>query len=204
VRKPSWTDAEIAPANLRLREQLAGAGRHPALDVVEDANPPITAVAIGERKSLSPPQPAATGSMPAIMATVVITMGRARLCPASRIAVSRGLPARISSMAKSTSRIEFLATMPISISNPITTEMENGLFAITSASAAPNRERGNAHRMVIGWNTRANSNTSTASTMSTPAPIASEKFWIISWKYSALPVFTRCTPCGRFASVGSA
>jgi hypothetical protein len=46
--------------------------------------------------------------MPAVIATVVITMGWARLCPASTMASNLGLPVAISSMAKSISRIEFL------------------------------------------------------------------------------------------------
>jgi hypothetical protein len=41
--------------------------------------PPITAVAIGMRKLGSAPKPIAIGSIPAPMAMVVITMGRARL-----------------------------------------------------------------------------------------------------------------------------
>jgi len=90
--------------------------------------------------------------MPAIMATVVITMGRARLCPASRMASSRGLPARISSIAKSTSKIEFFATIPISISNPMTTDIENGRLVSSSASAVPPIDKGKAERMVMGWN----------------------------------------------------
>ncbi len=93
------------------------AGTITRVNAVEVISPPITAIAIGPRKSLSPPQPTATGNMPATMATVVMTMGRARLCPASRMASRRVFPARISSMAKSTSSIEFLATMPISIKN---------------------------------------------------------------------------------------
>ena len=60
------------------------------------------------------------------------------------------LPARISSIAKSTSRIEFLATMPISMSKPITTGSENGFPVRTSASTAPPKDSGSAERIVIG------------------------------------------------------
>jgi hypothetical protein len=42
-------------------------------------SPPITASAIGLRKLASAPNPNAIGSMPATIATVVITMGRALL-----------------------------------------------------------------------------------------------------------------------------
>ena len=59
--------------------------------------------------------------MPAAMAMVVMTIGRARFMPASMIASSRGLPSRIDSTANSTSMMAFLVTMPISIRIPIHT-----------------------------------------------------------------------------------
>ena len=49
------------------------------LRTVEVNNPPITAIAMGERKLGSDPQPIAIGNIPAIIAIVVITIGRARL-----------------------------------------------------------------------------------------------------------------------------
>ena len=55
------------------------AGTMTSVSAVEVMSPPITAIAIGSRNALSPPRPSATGSMPAIMATVVMTIGRARL-----------------------------------------------------------------------------------------------------------------------------
>ena len=57
--------------------------------------------------------------MPAVMATVVITIGWARLWPASMIASNLRCPAAIASMAKSISRIEFLDTIPSKSSVPI-------------------------------------------------------------------------------------
>ena len=46
---------------------------------MEVIKPPITATAMGERKLGSElPQPAAMGNMPAPMAMVVMTIGRAR------------------------------------------------------------------------------------------------------------------------------
>ena len=68
----------------------------------------------------------ATRVMPATIATVVITIGWARLCPASQIASFLGIPWFIISTAKSTSRIEFLATMPNSIRMPMRTKSEIG------------------------------------------------------------------------------
>ncbi len=41
-----------------------------------------------------------------------------------------------------------------------------------SPTTAPPIESGSAERIVIGWNTRANSSTSTANTMRTPVAIA--------------------------------
>jgi hypothetical protein len=74
---------------------------------VDDNSPPITAIAIGARNSPPEPRPNADGSMPPIMAMVVITIGRARLRPASTMASSRHTPRPISSMAKSTSMMAF-------------------------------------------------------------------------------------------------
>jgi len=55
------------------------AGTMTSVSAVEVIRPPITATAIGWRNEVSPPRPMATGNMPAIMATVVMTIGRARL-----------------------------------------------------------------------------------------------------------------------------
>jgi hypothetical protein len=57
--------------------------------------------------------------MPATMASVVMTMGRARLRPASITASMRSTPLATSSTAKSTSMIAFLVTRPMSISSPM-------------------------------------------------------------------------------------
>ena len=66
--------------------------------------------------------------MPADMAIEVMTMGRARLWPASTIASKRSMPRCIISIAKSTSRIAFLVTMPISIRMPISTGIDTALL----------------------------------------------------------------------------
>ena len=75
--------------------------------------------------------------MPATIAIVVITIGWARLWPASMIASSFGTPLAISSMVKSSSRIEFLATMPNSIRMPIITGIDTAWPAMCSAIAPP-------------------------------------------------------------------
>src|SRR3954447_1806427 len=59
--------------------------------------------------------------MPATIATVVIMIGRVRLSAACVIAVVRSAPACIASIAKSSSMMAFLVTIPISIRIPITT-----------------------------------------------------------------------------------
>ena len=53
---------------------------------VELMTPPITAMAMGARNSLPSPREMAVGSMPRIMAALVIKMGRSRSGPASRMA----------------------------------------------------------------------------------------------------------------------
>ena len=167
--------------------RVNAAGTITSVNAVEVMRPPITATAIGARNEASPWIPIATGNMPATIATVVITIGRARLWPASRSAVIRSLPARISSIAKSTSRIEFLATMPISIRKPMTTGSDNGKPTSNSATAAPPMDKGRAERIVMGWNTRAKSNTSTANTISTPVNIAIAKLANNSRMYPDAP-----------------
>ena len=59
-------------------------------------------------------------------------------------------------------------------------------------------DSGNADRIVMGWNTRANSSTSTANTSMMPATMASTKLVNSSCMYCAVPISTICTPVGRF------
>ena len=68
---------------------------------------------------------------------MVITIGWARLWPASTIASSLGTPLPISSIAKSIRRIEFLATIPSSMSRPIITGSDIALPVRWSAIAPP-------------------------------------------------------------------
>ena len=100
--------------------------------------------------------------MPAAIAIVVITIGRARFMPASMIASSRFLPSRIASTANSTSMMAFLVTMPISIRMPIHTGVVSCLPVNSSAAIAPPIESGSENRMVIGCRKVPNSSTSTA------------------------------------------
>jgi hypothetical protein len=60
--------------------------------IVETIRPPMTATPIGARKLGSPAQPIAIGVMPAIMAIVVMTIGRARLLHESISESNRDMP----------------------------------------------------------------------------------------------------------------
>ena len=115
------------------------------------------------------------GSMPADMAIEVITIGRARLWPASISAATRSMPWARISMAKSTSRIAFLVTIPISIRMPISTGIDMALPVRISAPATPPMARGSENRMVKGWITEPNSRMRTVSTSIRPRIIALPK-----------------------------
>ena len=59
------------------------AGTSSSVSTVEKIRPPITVTPIGARQLPSPDSDIAIGTMPATIATVVITIGWARLWPAS-------------------------------------------------------------------------------------------------------------------------
>ena len=61
--------------------------------------------------------------MPKIIAAVVIRIGRRRTCPACSSASCNAAPPRRARLAKSTSRIAFLVTSPISMTKPIIEKM---------------------------------------------------------------------------------
>ena len=134
--------------------------------------PPITAVAMGARKEPPSPTPRAEGNMPADMAMEVITMGRARLWPASTTAARRSMPRARISMAKSISRMAFLDTIPISISIPISTGIDRAELVTIRAAATPPMARGSEKRMVKGWMTERKSRISTDSTSIRPSSMA--------------------------------
>ncbi|MCY1303318.1 hypothetical protein D9M70_530160 [compost metagenome] len=150
------------------------------LSTVETMMPPITAVAIGAREEPPSPTPSAEGSMPADMAIEVMMIGRARLRPASIMAIWRSMPWCIISMPKSTSRIAFLVTMPISIRMPISTGMDSAFCVRISAAATPPIASGSENRMVNGWITSLNSRISTTSTSISPSSMALPKLCCIS------------------------
>ncbi len=68
------------------------------MSTVEVMSPPITARPMGARISAPWPMPRASGSMPKIMARVVIMMGRSRVRPAVMSAARRSIPCRRSTL----------------------------------------------------------------------------------------------------------
>src|SRR6185503_21169508 len=73
--RPTLGPSQRSMSSMRVK----AAGTTIRVRQVEVRRPPITATAMGARNEESPCSPRADGSMPAIIATVVITMGRARL-----------------------------------------------------------------------------------------------------------------------------
>ena len=129
--------------------------------MVDSKSPPITAIAMGARNSPPSPVASAEGIIPALMAMVVMTMGRARLWTASRIASRLTTPRSIADSANSTSMMEFLVTIPISIRKPMTTAMLIELPVMNSARIAPPMASGRDIRIVTGVMKLWNSSTST-------------------------------------------
>ena len=122
----------------------------------------MTTMAIGARKLGSLPRPMAIGNMPAPIATVVITIGRARLWQASSNASSRLMPwCRRAMIAYSTSRIEFLVATPINMISPIIAGIDSAVRVMNSARIAPGIESTSAARIVTGCTKSLNSSTST-------------------------------------------
>ena len=129
---------------------------------VEVISPPITTIAIGARKLGSTPMPSAIGIMPAPIAMVVMTIGRARLWQASSRASMRDIPkSRRAMIAYSISRMEFLVAMPISMISPIIEGIDNAVFVMNSARNAPGIDRTSADKIVTGCTKSWNSRTST-------------------------------------------
>ena len=89
-------------------------------------------------------------------------IGRARLWQASISASQRDMPcSRRAMIAYSTSRIEFLVAMPISMISPMSEGIEKLFCAISRPTNAPPSDSGRAARMVNGCKKSLNSSTST-------------------------------------------
>ncbi len=144
----------------------------------------------------------AVGSMPAAMATVVMTIGRARSRQASMIASCWLMPSRSRSMAYSTSRIEFLAARPSSIRKPISDGIDSDRWKIRRPMKAPPTASGRAERITAGLKKLRNSSTSTPKIIDTPAKIASRKPPNSSAMACWLPIAAGRTPAGRCFMIG--
>ena len=132
------------------------------LKKVEVMSPPITTMAMGERKLGSTPQPRAMGNMPAPMAMVVMMMGRARLWQASSRASQRVMAwSRRAMMAYSTNKIEFLVATPINMIRPIIDGIEMAVWVMNSAKNAPGIDNTSAAKIVTGCTKSLNNSTNT-------------------------------------------
>ena len=92
----------------------------------------------------------ASGSIPAIIATVVIKIGRNRVSAAMTIARSFECPASRERLANSTRRMPFFTTRPISKTVPISEKRLSVSWVSASAPSAPMIASGTAKRMIAG------------------------------------------------------
>ena len=81
--------------------------------------------------------------MPKIMASVVIRMGRRRTRAASCRAAPRSIPSSRARLAKSTSRMAFFVTSPMSMITPMMENMLSVLRHISRAATTPINVSGN-------------------------------------------------------------
>jgi hypothetical protein len=88
--------------------------------------------------------------MPKIIASVVITIGRKRVSPASTSAVLRSAPRARCWLAKSTSRIAFFVTKPMSRMRPIMLMMLKVVRVASSARMTPTIDSGIDSMMASG------------------------------------------------------
>ena len=128
---------------------------------VEVMTPPMIARPMGACCSAPSPRPSASGSMPKIIAVVVMRIGRSRIWPAASSASSRLMPRRCPWFAKSTSNIAFLVTRPIRKTRPIIEKMLSVVPVKRSASITPTIESGSDAIMASGSTKLANCDAST-------------------------------------------
>ena len=88
--------------------------------------------------------------MPKIMASVVIKIGRKRTLAASSRAALRSTPSARARMAKSTNKMAFLVTRPISMMTPMIENIERVELNIISAKTTPIKVSGSAVISAIG------------------------------------------------------
>ena len=88
--------------------------------------------------------------MPKTIAAVVMMIGRMRISPACSSASGTVAPALRAWLAKSTSRMAFFVTRPISITRPIMLKTFSVLRQNSSASITPISASGRLAMMAIG------------------------------------------------------
>jgi hypothetical protein len=128
---------------------------------VEVITPPMIARPIGACCSAPSPRPSASGSMPNVIAAVVIRIGRRRTWPAASRASLRLMPLRWPWFAKSTSRIAFFVTSPIRNTRPIIEKMFSVVPVSTSASMTPTIDSGSETMIATGCRKLPNCDAST-------------------------------------------
>ncbi|MNL12549.1 hypothetical protein D3C87_1334210 [compost metagenome] len=85
------------------------------------------------------------------IAAVVMRIGRSRTGQASSRASMVGRPWSFSWRVKSTTRMAFLVTIPISMITPIMAIMPSSDWVTKSARNAPAMDSGSENMMVKGW-----------------------------------------------------
>ena len=112
---------------------------------------------------ISPPSSSASaiGNMPKTIAAVVIMIGRIRTSPACSRASVTFRPVRRAWLAKSTSRIAFFVTSPISITSPIIENRFSVERVSSSASITPISASGSDAMIATGCKKLPNCDAST-------------------------------------------
>ena len=113
------------------------------------------------------PQANASGIMPATVASAVIMMGRSRRSPARIMLSSGGMPSARNFWSASSSRMPFLATMPITMISPMNEERLNVVCVSPSATKTPKLESSAEASTATGAAKLPNSNSSTMNTSTT-------------------------------------
>ena len=117
---------------------------------VEVVIPPIITAAIGARDSAPASSLKTSGIMANTIAAEVIKMGRIRSLPASISASVRGTPRSRKISVKSTIKIPFLVTRPMSMTNPNREKMFTVLPVSARPKKAPTRATGNENIIANG------------------------------------------------------
>ena len=131
------------------------------LMTVEVTNPPITAIAIGERSEAPSPKPNVIGKRARIVVSVVIRIGRIRCWPDSTMASVSSIPDCFNWLIRSTKIIELFTAIPTSITMPITPIMLIVVPVRKNNKIAPTTANGIVNKIVKGCNSDSNCEAST-------------------------------------------